>query len=79
MLAVITDKNYLVTKMDRYSKYQTKQCTHTLTHCTHNIWWLVLGWVTTNEDHPRLRLDYTSYIWHVIKFYLLTYLLRGRV
>ena len=24
-------------------------------HCTHNRWWLVLGWVTTKEDHPRLR------------------------
>ena len=69
MSAVITGK-----KLDRYNKYQTKQCTHTLINCTHNIWWLVLGWVTTKEDHPRLRIAYTSYIWRVIKFYLLTYL-----
>ena len=48
---------------------------HTLSHCTHNRWWLVLGWVTTKEDHPRLRIAYTRYIWRVIRFYLLTYLL----
>ena len=73
MSAVITGKNYLVTKMNRYNKYQTKQCKHTLTHRTHYIWWLVLGWVTTKEDHLCLRIAYTSYIWRVIKFYLLTY------
>ena len=54
MSAVMTGKNYLVTKMDCYNKYQTKQCTHTLTHCTHYKWWLVLGWVTTKKDHPCL-------------------------
>ena len=54
--------------MDRYNKYQTKQNTHTLPHCTHNKWWLVLGWVTTKEDHPHLQIAYISYIWHVIKF-----------
>ena len=75
MSAVITVKNYLLTKMDRYNKYQTKQYTHTLTRYTHFIWWLVLGWVTTKEDYPRLRIAYTSFIWRVIKFYLLTYLL----
>ena len=52
--------------MDRYNKYQIKQCTHTLTHCTHNIWWLVLGWVTTKEDHPRLAR------YQVLLTYLLT-------
>ena len=56
--------------MDRYNKYQTKQCTHTLPHCTHTRWWLVLGWVTTKEDHPRLRIACISYIWRVIKFYI---------
>ena len=48
---------------------------HTRTHCTHDIWWLVLVWVTTKEDHPRLRIAYKSYIWRVSKFYLLTNLL----
>ena len=37
--------------------------------------WLVLGRVTTKEDHSRLRMAHKSYIWRVIKFYLLTYLL----
>ena len=54
MSAVITGKNYLVTKMDRYNKYQTKKYTHTLSYCTHNSWRLVLGWVTIKEDHPLL-------------------------
>ena len=47
--------------------------THTLTH---NSWWLVLGWVTTKEDHPCLRIAYTSYImarYQVILTYLLIY------
>ena len=65
-------KNYLVTKMDCYNKYQTKLCTLAHTHCTHNRWWLVLDWVTTKKDHPHLRIAYTSYIWRVIEFYLLT-------
>ena len=71
MSAVITGKNYLVTKMDRYNKYQTKQYTHAHIHfqTAHTTeWWLVLGWVTTKEDHPRLRFAYISYIWRVIKF-----------
>ena len=42
---------------------------------TYNRWWLVLGWVTTKEDHPPLGIAFTSYTWRVIKFYLLTYLL----
>jgi len=43
--------------MDRYNNYQTKQLhAHTYT-CTHNSWWLVLGWVTTKEYHPLRRLD----------------------
>ena len=56
MSAVITGKKYLVTKMDRYNKYQTKQF-HTHIHCTHNSWWLLLGWVTTKKYHPLLRFD----------------------
>jgi hypothetical protein len=54
MLAVITGKNYLVTKVDRYNKYQTKQYTRTHTHCAHISWWSVLVWVTTTEDRPLL-------------------------
>ena len=45
--------NYLVTKMDRYNKDQTKRYTHTHPLCTHNIWWLCCG-MTTKKDHPRL-------------------------
>jgi len=44
MSAVLIGNNYHVNKMDRYNKYQTKQLhAHTYT-CTHNSWWLVLGW-----------------------------------
>ena len=46
--------------MGRDIKYLTKQYTRTYTHvhCTHTIWWLVLGWVTTKEDHPILPIEY---------------------
>jgi len=48
---------YLVDKMVRYNKYQSKQLhAHTYT-CTHNSWWIVLVWVTTKEFHPLPRLD----------------------
>jgi len=51
MSVVLTGNNYLVKKIDRCNKYQTKQLhAHTYT-CTHNSWWLVLGWVTTKEYH----------------------------
>ena len=33
-------------------------------------WWLVLGWVTTKDDHTCLRIAGKSYIWRIIKFYL---------
>jgi len=36
-------------------------------------WWLVLGWLTTKEAHPRLRIAYTSFMWRVVKFYLYAY------
>ena len=76
--AMTTGKNYLVTKMDLFNKIPDKAIythAHSVTHCTHNGWWLVLGRVTTKEDYPRLRIADTSDIWRVIKFYLLTYLL----
>jgi len=48
--------------MDHYKKYQTKQLhAHTYT-CTHNSWWLVLGWVTIKEYHPRLCIDYVDFM-----------------
>ena len=47
---------------------QSSTRTHTLPHCTHSRWWLVLGWVTTQEDNSRLQIAYISYIWRVIKF-----------
>ena len=70
------DNGYKITLLPRWAAIintrQSSSRTHTLTHwhCTQNIWWLVLGWVTAMEDHPRLRKAYTSYIWRVIKFYL---------
>ena len=53
--SVVTVKSTLLF-MGRYNKSQTKQLqAHTHTHCMHNRWWLVLGWVTTKEDHLCLR------------------------
>jgi len=48
--------------MDRYNKYYTKQLNAQTYTCTHNIWWLVLGWVTTKEYHPRLCIDYVDFM-----------------
>ena len=42
-------------------------------HIVHHYTHLELGWMTTKEDHPHLRIAFTSYIWRVIKFFLLTY------
>ena len=76
MSTVITGKK--ITSLPRWTAIintrQSSARTHTLPHCTHNRWWLVLDWVTTKKDHPRLRIAYISYIWRVIKFYSLTYL-----
>jgi len=50
--------------MDRYNKYQTMQLhahTYTCTY-THNNWWLVLGWASTKEDHPRLCINYVDFM-----------------
>ena len=46
MSAVITGKNYLVTRIDHYNKYQTKQYTHS--HTAHTI---VVGQYTWLGDH----------------------------
>jgi len=41
---------------------------------THNRWRLVLGWVTTNENHPLLCIDYVDFMvrykWNCITFTL---------
>ena len=70
MSSVITGKK--ITLLPRWTAIintrQSSTRTHTLPHCTHNSWWLVLGWVTTKEDHPHLRIAYISYTWRVIKF-----------
>ena len=70
MSAVITGKKN--TLLPRWTAIinsgQSSTRTHTLPHCTHNSWWLVLGWVTTKENHPRLRIVYIHYIWRLIKF-----------
>jgi len=44
-------KHYLVTKMDRYNKCQTKKYAHTLPSCAR--WWLSLGYMgNCQKDHP---------------------------
>ena len=56
---------------------QSRARTHTLTHFTHNRWWLVLGWVTTKKENPRPptnslhKLHMARY--QVLLTYLLTY------
>ena len=56
MSAMLTVNNYLVTKMDRFIRYQTKQYKNILQQCTHTRWLLVLSWVTTKKDCPRLQI-----------------------
>jgi len=48
--------------MDRYNKYQTKQLHARPNTCTYTSWWLVLGWMTTKEYHPRLCIDYVDFM-----------------
>jgi len=69
MSAVLT--SYLV--MNRYNKYQTKQLQAYTYTCVHNSWWLVLGWVTTKEYHPRLCIDYVDFM---VQLHLHTYVIR---
>jgi len=70
--AVITSKKLLcyqdgpqyLTPDKQYKHTQTHTHTHARTHArasTHKSWWLVLGWVTTKEGHPRLPIASTSY------------------
>ena len=77
--SVSGDNGYKITPLPRWTAIirtgQSSALTHLCNLCTHNRWWLVLGWVTTKEDQPRLRIAYISYIRRVIKFYLLTYLI----
>ena len=60
MSAVITGKNYLVTKMDRYNTYQTEQlhaCIHFHTVHTTVGGLCLAGWLTTKKGHPLLWFD----------------------
>lgn len=55
MSVVITGKNYHVTKIDHYNKYQIRQHTHPHFNTAHNGWWLIiLGWATTYENYLLL-------------------------
>ena len=67
---------YIVTKMDRYNKYQTMQYTHNAfaRHTQHIVasTWLG-GYHSTKEDHLLVRLAHIRYTWRIIKFYLLTF------
>lgn len=76
-------KSYLVSKMDRYIKYQKKQ--YTYTH-THNRWWLVFDWMTSNDDHLCLTHATSGALWspncalkparsyHILNYHLATIL-----
>jgi len=48
--------------MDHYNAYQTKQLHAYTNTCTRNSWRLVLGWVTTEEYHTRLCIDYVDFM-----------------
>jgi len=62
-----------------YSKYQLsntglKQYTHINCVCT--IWWLVLAWVNTREDHPPLASfdrQTSKHVWSVNIAYNIIY------
>ena len=50
---LITGKKYLVTKMNRYDKYQTKQCTHPTTHTTlHTKQIMASAWLGDHQGRP---------------------------
>jgi len=48
--------------MDCYNNYLTKQLHAHTNACTHNSWWLVLGWVITKEDDLLLCIDYVEFM-----------------
>jgi len=50
---------YIVTKLGRYNKYQTKQL-HTYT--AQYRWWILLSRVTTKDDYPHLCIDYVDFM-----------------
>ena len=52
MSAVITGKNYLVTKMDRCNKYQTKQYTHAHTTTLHTQQMVASTWLGDHQGRP---------------------------
>ena len=56
MSAMITGKNYLVTKVDRYNKYQTKQYTHALTFTLHTQHLVANTWLGDHQGRPSASL-----------------------
>ena len=72
------NSNYLVTKMDRYNKYQTKQCTHAHTSTLHTQQLVASTWLGDHQGRPSaptnsLQLHMARY--QVLLTYLLTNLL----
>jgi hypothetical protein len=49
------EENHLVTKMDRYNKYQTKQ--YTLTHTQHAHKLMVSTWLGDHQGRPSAPLS----------------------
>ena len=56
MSAVITGKNFLVTEMDRYNKYQTKQYTHAHTSTLHTQQLVATTWLSDHQGKPTAPL-----------------------
>ena len=62
MSTVITGKNYLNTKMDRYTKYQTKQYTHAHTSTLHTPQMVAGTWLGDHQERPSVPLIRLRYM-----------------
>ena len=76
MSAVITGKKYVVTKMDRYNKYQTKQDTHAHTSTLHTQQIFASTWLGYHQGRPSVPTNILHQLhmarYQVLLVYLLT-------
>ena len=75
MSAVITGKNYLVTKMDRYNKYQTKQYTHAHLFTLHTQQMVASTLLSDHQGRPSAPTNSLHKLHMVHYQVILTYLL----
>ena len=78
MSTVITGKNYLITEMDRYNKYQTKQYTHAHTSKLQTQQMVPNTWLGDHQGRPSERTNslHKLHMAHYQVLLTITYLLR---